>query len=131
VPNADEFPVLGGSSTPPQVNGYNSHTGPTAAQVLQAPAVRKDAPKSDASVTEGQEQFRPVAAQVRTPSLLGCATPITNAVFYSQTIKTASQDTAAPIQAPPVSTLPHKLSVSFAAVANGTPDTSKEVSVSA
>lgn len=47
VPNADEFPVLGGSTTPPSrspgtngtpptVNGINGH-GPTAAQVLQAP----------------------------------------------------------------------------------------------
>lgn len=109
VPNADEFPVLGGSSTPPQVNGYNTHTGPTAAQVLQTPAVRKDASKADNSATEGQEQFRPIVGQ---------------------TIKTPSQDTTASTPAS-VSALPHKLSVSFAAVANGTPDTSKEVSVSA
>ena len=66
MPNADEFPVLGGSSTPPQVNGYNTHAGPTAAQVLQTPAVRKDALlKSDAPATEGQEQFRPLAGLVR------------------------------------------------------------------
>ena len=64
VPNADEFPVLGGSSTPPQANGHTSHNGPTAAQVLQAPAVRKEIQKSDAAV-EGQEQFRPTASQVR------------------------------------------------------------------
>ncbi|KAF8167704.1 hypothetical protein B0H34DRAFT_792399 [Crassisporium funariophilum] len=46
VPNADEFPVLAGSTTPPNrapgangtlVNG-NGPSGPTAAQVLQAPA---------------------------------------------------------------------------------------------
>ncbi|KAJ7631216.1 hypothetical protein FB45DRAFT_559949 [Roridomyces roridus] len=40
VPNADEFPVLGGSTTPPArspvING-NGHAGPTAAQILQAP----------------------------------------------------------------------------------------------
>ncbi|KAJ7293095.1 hypothetical protein C8J57DRAFT_15981 [Mycena rebaudengoi] len=45
VPNADEFPVLMGSTTPPTrspgVNGSlpngNGHAGPTAAQILQAP----------------------------------------------------------------------------------------------
>ncbi|KAJ7492386.1 hypothetical protein FB451DRAFT_530260 [Mycena latifolia] len=45
VPNADEFPVLAGSTTPPTrspgVNGSlpngNGHAGPTAAQILQAP----------------------------------------------------------------------------------------------
>jgi hypothetical protein len=105
VPNADEFPVLGGSSTPPQVNGHTTPNGPTAAQVLQAPAVRKEIPKSDA-VAEGQEQFRP------TPS---------------QAIKTDAT-TLTPV---PVPALSHKLPVSFAAVANGAPDTSKEVSVSA
>jgi len=52
VPNADEFPVLAGSTTPPSrspgpnstlTNGY-VYPGPTAAQVLQAPApLRKEA----------------------------------------------------------------------------------------
>ncbi|KAJ7446413.1 hypothetical protein B0H11DRAFT_2162297 [Mycena galericulata] len=45
VPNADEFPVLSGYTTPPArspgVNGSlpngNGHAGPTAAQILQAP----------------------------------------------------------------------------------------------
>jgi len=45
VPNADEFPVLAGSTTPPArspgVNGSlpngNGHAAPTAAQILQAP----------------------------------------------------------------------------------------------
>ncbi|KAJ7161337.1 hypothetical protein C8R43DRAFT_1123795 [Mycena crocata] len=45
VPNADEFPVLAGSTTPPArspgMNGSlpngNGHAGPTAAQILQAP----------------------------------------------------------------------------------------------
>ena len=64
MPNADEFPVLGGSTTPPQVNGHSTHNGPTAAQILQAPAVRKEALKSDA-VAEGPEQFRPTPSQVR------------------------------------------------------------------
>ncbi|KAI9444707.1 hypothetical protein H4582DRAFT_2070474 [Lactarius indigo] len=105
VPNADEFPVLGGSSTPPQANGHGTHNGPTAAQVLQAAAVRKEVLKSDA-VAEGQEQFRPVPSQV---------------IKTDATILT-------PVPAPALS---HKLPVTFAAVANGAPDTSKEVSVSA
>ena len=98
--------------------------------------MRKDASKSDNSATEGQEQFRPIAGQVRIPFNLGLHdASIINVVLSSvvpslQTIKAASQDTTALTQAS-VSTLPHKLSVSFAAVANGTPDTSKEVSVSA
>jgi hypothetical protein len=98
--------------------------------VLQAPVVRKDTSKSDNPVTEGQEQFRPIAAQVRIPFTLSLRdASIINVVLSSQAIKTASQDTAS-TQAS-ISALPHKLSVSFAAVANGTPDTSKEVSVSA
>lgn len=49
VPNADEFPVLGNLASPSAkssgANGYfPSHNGPTAAQILQAPAPpRKDA----------------------------------------------------------------------------------------
>jgi hypothetical protein len=116
--------VLGGSSTPPQVNGHATHTGPTAAQILQGPAVRKDASKVDSAAIEGQDQFRP---QVCNPSSFhGTLTTYTE----FQNIKNASQDvtTLTPASVP---TLPHKLSVSFAAVANGTPDTSKEVSVSA
>ncbi|KAH9960760.1 hypothetical protein BGW80DRAFT_1361572, partial [Lactifluus volemus] len=111
VPNADEFPVLGGSSTPPQVNGHATHTGPTAAQILQGPAVRKDASKVDSAAIEGQDQFRP---QVCNPSSFH-GTLITYTEF--QNIKNASQDvtTLTPASVP---TLPHKLSVSFAAVAN-------------
>jgi hypothetical protein len=81
VPNADEFPVLGGSSTPPQVNGYSTHTGPTAAQVLQAPPVRKDTSKSDNSATEGQEQFRPIVGQVRI-SFTSRLRSIINVVYF-------------------------------------------------
>jgi hypothetical protein len=98
--------------------------------------MRKDASKSDISATEGQEQFRPIAGQVRFPFTLRLRdASIINVVLSSvapssQTTKTPSQDTTASTQAS-VSALPHKLSVSFAAVANGTPDTSKEVSVSA
>ncbi|KAG6886985.1 hypothetical protein C0992_001337 [Termitomyces sp. T32_za158] len=55
VPNADEFPVLAGANTPPSrntgLNGLsNGHAGPTAAQVLSAPApARKDATSKDSS----------------------------------------------------------------------------------
>ncbi|KAF8913057.1 hypothetical protein CPB84DRAFT_1760251 [Gymnopilus junonius] len=45
VPRADEFPVLAGTITPPRVNGAIL-SGPTAAQVLQAPPpVRKEGSK--------------------------------------------------------------------------------------
>lgn len=123
VPNADEFPVLGGSSTPPQVNGHTGHNGPTAAQILQAPAVRKEVLKSDV-VAEVQEQFRPTTSQVR--FAFACRSNPTKASSM-QVIKTDAT-TLTPV---PVPVLSHKLSVSFAAVANGAPDTSKEVSVSA
>lgn len=56
--------------------------------------------------------------------------PIPSIVFDSQTVKATPQDTTTLAPAP-VSSLPHKLPVSFAAVANGAPDTSKEVFVSA
>lgn len=44
VPNADEFPVLAGSITPPSRSPLTGN-GPTAAQVLQAPApTRREVP---------------------------------------------------------------------------------------
>lgn len=44
VPTSDEFPTLGGTTTPPKLTNGNS--GLTAAQVLQAPApARKDSAK--------------------------------------------------------------------------------------
>ncbi|KAJ7786561.1 hypothetical protein B0H16DRAFT_35846 [Mycena metata] len=58
VPNADEFPVLAGSTTPPArspgINGSlpngNGHAGPTAAQILQAPRpVRSNSSQAIAS----------------------------------------------------------------------------------
>jgi len=43
VPNADEFPVLAGSVTPPKLVNGNGINSLTAAQVLQAPPpARKD-----------------------------------------------------------------------------------------
>ena len=61
VPNADEFPVLVGSTTPPSrspgLNGTtfngNGHSVPTAAQVLQAPPpVRKDSAKESSTTPD-------------------------------------------------------------------------------
>ncbi|KAF8215968.1 hypothetical protein K438DRAFT_1954654 [Mycena galopus ATCC 62051] len=61
VPNADEFPVLGGATTPPKrlpgANGVlpngNGHAGPTAAQILQAPRpVRSNTANSSQAVSQ-------------------------------------------------------------------------------
>ena len=67
VPNADEFPVLTGAITPPSrspgsngtlTNGIG-HPGPTAAQVLQAPApARKEVKES--GLAENPDPVRPV-----------------------------------------------------------------------
>jgi len=66
VPNADEFPVLTGSITPPSrspgSNGSftNGHSGPTAAQVLQAPPpVRRDSAKESSTHSASPELVRP------------------------------------------------------------------------
>ncbi|KAI0275339.1 hypothetical protein BC834DRAFT_965733 [Gloeopeniophorella convolvens] len=106
VPNDDDFPVLGGAATPPLVPGAgaHAHAGPTAAQVLQAAVPRK----------AEEEQFRAPGAAVGQAAA-------------------AAAKASAPVPEP---VLGHahvvgKLPVSFAAVANGAPDTSKEVSVSA
>ncbi|KAK7694976.1 hypothetical protein QCA50_002164 [Cerrena zonata] len=108
VPSADEFPVLGGNSTPPLrspgANGslVNGHNGPTAAQILQAPPpVRKETqpgtPNSDSSQQLAKEErVEPNGASV------------------------TQQDHAA-----------NKLPVSFAAVAAAVTDVPKEVSVTA
>lgn len=115
VPNADEFPVLAGSITPPTrnpgLNGVlpngNGHAGPTAAQVLQAPApFRKDGSKE--SSTRGT-----------TPDLVKSAAP-----------KAESNGVAPEIA--PTTTHDHsavKLPVSFASVA--APEMPKEITLSA
>lgn len=57
VPNADDFPVLAGSVTPPSRRSPGPHlpNGPTAAQVLQAPApARKDSSKDIVPKAESQ-----------------------------------------------------------------------------
>ena len=109
VPNADEFPVLAGTTTPPARSPLGAPAGlggPTAAQVLQNPAPsRKDLVK---------DLFRGGAPKTSPPVE---ATPIT------------ATPTAAPAPAP-VAVTP-KLPVSFAAIATGAPEASKEVSVAA
>ncbi|TCD67107.1 hypothetical protein EIP91_000570 [Steccherinum ochraceum] len=113
VPSADEFPVLTGSSTPPLrspgPNGtfLNGHSGPTAAQVLQAPPPqRKDKDSQpgtrggspDGSRSAVKENIEPNGIVTHAPELVV-----------------------------------NKLPLSFAAVttAAAAPDVSKEVSVSA
>jgi hypothetical protein len=73
VPNADEFPVLAGSTTPPnRLNGLNGHMfngngqhGPTAAQVLQAPAPpRKDGSKESSTRGTSPDPIRENSSKV-------------------------------------------------------------------
>lgn len=47
IPNADEFPMLAGTITPPsRPSGvWNGQAGSTAAQILQGPSVRKEGNK--------------------------------------------------------------------------------------
>ncbi|KAG5647545.1 hypothetical protein DXG03_008898 [Asterophora parasitica] len=110
VPNADEFPVLAGSITPPRVNGAlpngNVHVGPTAAQVLQAPPpARKDSSKE--SNTRGPT---PDPVKSAAKSELNGVGPET-ALIPAQDLPTV------------------KLPISFAAVA--APEIPKEITLSA
>ncbi|KAK7463903.1 hypothetical protein VKT23_005838 [Stygiomarasmius scandens] len=115
VPNADDFPVLPGSTTPPAktgLNGYfgngNGHAGPTAAQILSAPPPFR----SKDSVNEVQTRTgSPESTTDYTPEVNG-----TNGI---------TELPRAPVpqkQAP----------ISFAAIAAGAmPDAAAEVSVTA
>ncbi|ESK98092.1 protein with ankyrin repeats [Moniliophthora roreri MCA 2997] len=113
VPNADDFPVLAGSTTPPTkaVNGYfngNGHTGPTAAQVLQAPPPGR---RESANVTRTASPDSASSVKDSKPEVNG------------------TTEKAVPA---PTSVIPTKLPVSFAAVtANSVPEAAAEVSVSA
>ncbi|TFK77296.1 hypothetical protein BDN72DRAFT_830459 [Pluteus cervinus] len=72
VPNADEFPVLGGSTTPPsRANGVaNGQNGPTAAQVLQAPPPIKKESSRDSRVSPS-ESFRSAPSKDPRPEVNG------------------------------------------------------------
>ncbi|KAF7981162.1 hypothetical protein HWV62_34931 [Athelia sp. TMB] len=124
VPNADEFPVLNGATTPPSrspggLNGaaVNGHHGPTAAQVLRAPPPPRDSTRESTrsgSPASEPAEFRPAAE--------------TNGHVNGHTNgHTNGHSNGAHVDAPPAKKLP----ISFAAVANGAPDVPKEVSVSA
>ncbi|KAH7885973.1 hypothetical protein F5I97DRAFT_1182741 [Phlebopus sp. FC_14] len=107
VPNADEFPVLGGSATSSSrsfINGsVNGAITPTAAQVLLGPApFRKDSTKVSTRSSSPEEHLPESRPEVNVVAQNGTS----NAV-------------------------PSKLPVSFAAAATGAPDAAKEVSVSA
>ncbi|KAF5385452.1 hypothetical protein D9757_005428 [Collybiopsis confluens] len=110
VPNADEFPVLGNTISPSSksagANGYfNGHAGPTAAQILLAPAPRKDI-----TTVNGTATVSPASSEI--------------ASLKESETSTVSQTAAQP-------TAP-KMPISFAAIAaNGTPELAAEVSVSA
>ncbi|KAF9015578.1 hypothetical protein BDQ17DRAFT_1341310 [Cyathus striatus] len=110
VPNADEFPVLSGSITPPIRNsGSNNSAGPglTAAQVLQAPPpARKEGTREVSSPVQKVCLFRNHHKSGRK-----WHEPETPSVSQEQPAK--------------------KLPISFAAVATAAPDVAKEVSVSA
>ncbi|KAG6911593.1 hypothetical protein DXG01_011896 [Tephrocybe rancida] len=117
VPNADEFPVLAGFITPPTrttgLNGLangNGHAGPTAAQILSAPApVRKDASSKDSSTRGASPEPIKSAAPKAEP----------NGVTTESVPTTTTQDH------PPAVKLP----ISFAAVA--APELPKEIALSA
>ena len=65
VPNADEFPVLTGATTPPRL--ANGLSGPTAAQVLQAPPpTRKDGSKESSTRGTSPDPGRGNPSKVRT-----------------------------------------------------------------
>ncbi|KAI0040803.1 hypothetical protein FA95DRAFT_1611504 [Auriscalpium vulgare] len=112
VPGADEFPVLGGATTPPArspgPNGHIGLSGPTAAQVLQAPPMRRGDSKD--SLSAPSEPTPEPARQTQAP-------------------KAAPEPPVIP--ATPREHVVSRLPISFAAVANGAADHSKEVSVSA
>ncbi|PPQ67183.1 hypothetical protein CVT25_005784 [Psilocybe cyanescens] len=123
VPNADEFPVLAGSTTPPTrvpgSNGVvNGHNGPTAAQVLQAPPpARKDGSKESSTRGTTPDPVRP------NPSKEVKQEEATNTPLESSPVVQDQPITSNATKGP---------AMSFAAAAtSGANEVSKEVSVSA
>ncbi|KAF8078821.1 hypothetical protein FPV67DRAFT_81025 [Lyophyllum atratum] len=115
VPNADEFPVLAGSITPPTrspgLNGMlpngNGHAGSTAAQVLRAPPpFRKDGSKESSTRGTTPDPVKPAAPKAESDGVT------------SETASTTSHEQ-----------LVAKLPVSFATVA--APEMPKEITLSA
>lgn len=65
VPGADEFPVLGGSITPPgRSPAALTFKGPTAAQVLQAPPPRKDSARSPTLAEPAKTEQAPLVNEL-------------------------------------------------------------------
>ncbi len=121
VPNADEFPVLGGAvpSSRASSNGATTpgYSGPTAAQVLQAPA-----PPRKETQTRGNTPDQLVSApapKVRDSMIMHPP----DLKFYMN----VQSEVNGVVPEQPVSKLP----LSFAAAATAVPDAPKEVSVSA
>ncbi|KAF7784034.1 hypothetical protein Agabi119p4_199 [Agaricus bisporus var. burnettii] len=119
VPNADDFPVLAGTITPPSKSPLTVN-GPTAAQILQAPAPMR---KEVSSLINGKE----ASTRGTTPER-----------SRSPSIKDSPQYQDNGVPDDNVSSEPpaNKLPVSFAAAAtaakgSAAPDIAKEVSVSA
>jgi hypothetical protein len=136
VPNADEFPVLAGSTTPPSrspgLNGslphVNGHSGPTAAQVLQAPPpVRRDSATKE-SVTR---HATPDSSKVTQPVKVGQTINLRNGFVSDFFPQESKAETNGILVDSPHEHVVNKLPISFAAVATAAPDMVKEVSVSA
>ncbi|KAF5323437.1 hypothetical protein D9611_005720 [Ephemerocybe angulata] len=128
VPSADDFPVLPGSVTPPKQNGAaNGHSGPTAAQILSAPAPARKENGKDSSTSGSVRGPSPVPTQEEPK-------------FEDVKPTVAPEQVQVPIAAPAPAPASQKLPLSFAAaatvkaaaaVAISAPETPKEVSVSA
>ncbi|TEB38925.1 hypothetical protein FA13DRAFT_418288 [Coprinellus micaceus] len=126
VPSADDFPVLPGSVTPPKrVNGVN---GPTAAQILSAPAPIKKENTASTVSTSGSVRARspePVSSKEE---------PQVEVTKHTPAPEKAHEATPVPVQTPAL--VAQKFPLSFAAAAKtaaaaSAPETPKEVSVSA
>jgi hypothetical protein len=141
VPNPDEFPVLAGTITPPSrpsglngvwVNG-NGHTGPTAAQVLQAlPTVRKEGNKELNTQDTTPEPTRNPSPKVRLAWHLSNYKSFNQFQDANAEVNGVPQEHLKPIyEQAPVNRINTRPAMSFAAAASGPAEASKEVSVSA
>ncbi len=124
VPSADEFPVLNGSSTPPlrsPGSAASGWSGPTAAQVLKAPAPPKDESQPGTrGASPAPANGRPSQpAKVRSSSRFAAEI----------TILTGTQEESKPEPNGTHAQPNGKMPVSFAAVA--APEAAKDVAVAA
>ncbi|KAH6916923.1 hypothetical protein BKA70DRAFT_1417707 [Coprinopsis sp. MPI-PUGE-AT-0042] len=127
VPSADDFPVLPGSATPPRVNGVNGNSGPTAADILRAPApARSKDASEDGTNTTSTRGPSPDSSRARTPEAIIEPMKATPAPIAAE----QPAHPSAPVAAP------QKLPVSFAAAAanaaaSNPPESAPRVAVSA